>query len=217
MARHDVLVVDHPAVADRLARLRDRDAPVPIFRRMVEEIGLFLAYEATRYAAHRPRPRCRRRSSRPRRGASRRRPVVVADLARGSGPLAGLPRLHRRCRDRAPRVLPRSGHARAGAVLREHAAHPRPNATSSCSTRCSRPAIPVRPRSRCSTSRGAQRDHVRVPDRRARRHRDASVRRIPTCASSPPRSTSGSTITATSCRVSAMPATGCSARRPRCR
>jgi uracil phosphoribosyltransferase len=48
MGRHDVLVVDHPAVADRLARLRDRDAPVPIFRRMVEEIGLFLAYEATR-------------------------------------------------------------------------------------------------------------------------------------------------------------------------
>jgi len=43
-----VIVVDHPAVADRLARLRDRDAPVPIFRRMVEEIGLFLAYEATR-------------------------------------------------------------------------------------------------------------------------------------------------------------------------
>jgi uracil phosphoribosyltransferase len=48
MARRDVLIVDHPAVADRLARLRDRDAPVPIFRRMVEEIGLFLAYEATR-------------------------------------------------------------------------------------------------------------------------------------------------------------------------
>ena len=45
---HDVLVVDHPAVSDRLARLRDRDAPVPVFRRMVEEIGLFLAYEATR-------------------------------------------------------------------------------------------------------------------------------------------------------------------------
>lgn len=48
MARPDVLLVDHPAVADRLARLRDRDAPVPVFRRMVEEIGLFLAYEATR-------------------------------------------------------------------------------------------------------------------------------------------------------------------------
>ncbi len=48
MARSEVLVVDHPSVADRLARLRDRDAPVPIFRRMVEEIGVFLAYEATR-------------------------------------------------------------------------------------------------------------------------------------------------------------------------
>src|SRR5665213_4035634 len=49
MARREVTyVVDHPAVADRLARLRDRDAPVPVFRRMVEEIGLFLAYEATR-------------------------------------------------------------------------------------------------------------------------------------------------------------------------
>jgi len=48
MPESSVLVVDHPAVADRLARLRDRDAPVPVFRRMVEEIGLFLAYEATR-------------------------------------------------------------------------------------------------------------------------------------------------------------------------
>lgn len=48
MSERDVIVVDHPAVADRLARLRDRDAPVPIFRRMVEEIGAYLAYEATR-------------------------------------------------------------------------------------------------------------------------------------------------------------------------
>ena len=43
-----MLVVDHPAVAERLGRLRDRDAAVPVFRRLVEEIGLFLAYEATR-------------------------------------------------------------------------------------------------------------------------------------------------------------------------
>jgi uracil phosphoribosyltransferase len=48
MPEPSVLVVDHPAVADRLARMRDRDAPVPVFRRMVEEIGLFLAFEATR-------------------------------------------------------------------------------------------------------------------------------------------------------------------------
>ena len=41
-------VVNHPAVADRLARLRDRDAPTPVFRKLIEELGSFLAYEATR-------------------------------------------------------------------------------------------------------------------------------------------------------------------------
>ncbi len=49
MARNDTLyVVDHPAVADRLARIRDRDTPTPVFRKMLEEVGAFLAYEATR-------------------------------------------------------------------------------------------------------------------------------------------------------------------------
>lgn len=41
-------VVEHPAVADRLARLRDRDTPTPVFRKLLEELGAFLAYEATR-------------------------------------------------------------------------------------------------------------------------------------------------------------------------
>lgn len=41
-------VVDHPAVADRLARLRDRTTPTPVFRTLIEELGTFLAYEATR-------------------------------------------------------------------------------------------------------------------------------------------------------------------------
>jgi uracil phosphoribosyltransferase len=41
-------VVDHPAVADRLARLRDRATPTPVFRTLIEELGAFLAYEATR-------------------------------------------------------------------------------------------------------------------------------------------------------------------------
>lgn len=41
-------VVAHPAVADRLARVRDASTPMPVFRRLVEELGLFLAYEATR-------------------------------------------------------------------------------------------------------------------------------------------------------------------------
>jgi len=42
------IVVAHPAVADRLSRLRDRATPTPVFRRLVEELGLLLAYEATR-------------------------------------------------------------------------------------------------------------------------------------------------------------------------
>ena len=41
-------LVAHPAVADRLARIRDAETPTPTFRRLVEEIGVFLAYEATR-------------------------------------------------------------------------------------------------------------------------------------------------------------------------
>ncbi len=41
-------VIDHPAVADRLSRLRDRDTPTPVFRKLLEELGAFLAYEATR-------------------------------------------------------------------------------------------------------------------------------------------------------------------------
>ncbi len=41
-------MIDHPAVADRLARARDRTTATPAFRRAVEELGVFLAYEATR-------------------------------------------------------------------------------------------------------------------------------------------------------------------------
>jgi uracil phosphoribosyltransferase len=47
-ARSSLLVVDHPAVADRLARLRDRETTTPVFRKLMEELGAFLAYEATR-------------------------------------------------------------------------------------------------------------------------------------------------------------------------
>lgn len=49
-------VVDHPAVADRLARLRDRETPTPVFRTLIEELGTFLAYEATRSLPLRDEP-----------------------------------------------------------------------------------------------------------------------------------------------------------------
>ncbi|MGR4065072.1 MAG: uracil phosphoribosyltransferase [Vulcanimicrobiaceae bacterium] len=48
MSQPALRVIDHPAVADRLARLRDKHTAVPVFRALVEEIGAFLAYEATR-------------------------------------------------------------------------------------------------------------------------------------------------------------------------
>ncbi len=48
MPAQSLHVVDHPAVADRLARLRDRETPTPVFRTLIEELGAFLAYEATR-------------------------------------------------------------------------------------------------------------------------------------------------------------------------
>lgn len=43
-----VLVVDHPAVADRLTRLREAETPTRTFRKLLEELGAMLAYEATR-------------------------------------------------------------------------------------------------------------------------------------------------------------------------
>jgi len=51
-----VSLVSHPAVADRLVRLRDAATPTPVFRRLIEEIGTFLAYEATRDLAVRDAP-----------------------------------------------------------------------------------------------------------------------------------------------------------------
>lgn len=48
------VVVSHPAVADRLARIRDVATPMPVFRRLVEELGTYLAYEATRDLATLP-------------------------------------------------------------------------------------------------------------------------------------------------------------------
>lgn len=43
-----VLVVDHPVVANRLAVLRDRATPSPVFRRLAAEISALVAYEALR-------------------------------------------------------------------------------------------------------------------------------------------------------------------------
>lgn len=43
-----VTLVDHPLVADSLARIRDRDTPNPLFRTNLERIGTLLLAEATK-------------------------------------------------------------------------------------------------------------------------------------------------------------------------
>lgn len=81
-------VVDHPAVADRLARIRDRETDTPVFRKLVEEVGVFLAIEATRGLTLRDdrvetpvAPAAVRRLA--------RRPVVALVLRAGLGLLPG--------------------------------------------------------------------------------------------------------------------------------
>jgi uracil phosphoribosyltransferase len=44
-----VTLVDHPLVADSLARIRDRDTPNALFRQNLERIGTLLLAEATRH------------------------------------------------------------------------------------------------------------------------------------------------------------------------
>ncbi|HKH87763.1 MAG TPA: uracil phosphoribosyltransferase, partial [Acidimicrobiales bacterium] len=43
-----VLLVDHPTVVDRMARLRDVGTPSSQFRQLVSEISALVAYEALR-------------------------------------------------------------------------------------------------------------------------------------------------------------------------
>ena len=43
----DVRVIDHPLVSHKLSLLRDKHTPSPVFRQLVEELVMLLAYEAT--------------------------------------------------------------------------------------------------------------------------------------------------------------------------
>ena len=45
---NNVLLVEHPVVADRLTRLRDRKTPADSFRQTVSELSALIAYEALR-------------------------------------------------------------------------------------------------------------------------------------------------------------------------
>lgn len=81
-------VVRHPAIVDRLARIRDVATRAPVFRRLVEELGAFLAYEATADLALRAEPLVTPvAATRGQRIADR--PVVAPILRAGLGLLPG--------------------------------------------------------------------------------------------------------------------------------
>jgi uracil phosphoribosyltransferase len=86
-----VTVVDHPLVADRVARLRNPSTSNADFRRMVREVAFFLTYEATRdLATETTSVRTLLGADAPVRMVSQPAPVVVPILRAGLGMLDGV-------------------------------------------------------------------------------------------------------------------------------
>src|ERR1700676_5100025 len=90
------LIVDHPAVQDRLARLRDASTPTPGFRRLVQELGQLFAYEATPPLAAPDRDRAADARCAGQSAAHRDAPGRGADTARRSRFAPGIPGRRRR-------------------------------------------------------------------------------------------------------------------------
>jgi hypothetical protein len=55
------MLITHPLVQHKLSLMRDHDTPTAEFRRLLSEISLLLAYEATRARKLREKGRCARR------------------------------------------------------------------------------------------------------------------------------------------------------------
>ena len=129
--------------------------------------------------------------------AARRRHRRDRDPARRARHGRGFPRPDARGARRAPRHVPRRGQALAGRLLRVDP-RPRPGGRD----RARRPdARDRRQRGlRAAPAQGARRPAaaLRLPRRRARGGRGGARASIPTCRSSAPRSTAGSTSAATS-------------------
>ena len=120
-----VTLVDHPLVADSLARIRDRDTPNSLFRNNLERIGTLLLAEATRSLrtvdgtvetplttapARRlavqpvivpdPARRARLRARRP--GADARTPTSASSASRATRRRSSPTRTSTSCRSRSP-------------------------------------------------------------------------------------------------------------------
>lgn len=89
----DVRVIDHPLVSHKLSLLRDKHTPSPVFRQLVEELVMLLAYEATDQVRVEPvqieTPVTTTTSVQ----LSKPRPMVVPILRAGLGMLEGMARL----------------------------------------------------------------------------------------------------------------------------
>ena len=89
----DVRVIDHPLVSHKLSLLRDKHTPSPVFRQLVEELVMLLAYEATDQVRVEPvqieTPVTTTTSVQ----LAKPRPIVVPILRAGLGMLEGMARL----------------------------------------------------------------------------------------------------------------------------
>lgn len=89
----ELRVVEHPLVAHKLTKLRDRDTKSPNFRRLTEELVTLLAYEATREVRVSPHTVQTPVAAAPGVTLTKPRPLVVPILRAGLGMLEGMTRL----------------------------------------------------------------------------------------------------------------------------
>ncbi|MDR1266164.1 MAG: uracil phosphoribosyltransferase [Propionibacteriaceae bacterium] len=85
--------VDHPLIAHKLTRLRDRDTDSPTFRRLVEELVMLLSYEATREVRVKPVDIVTPVAPMTGLTLTQPYPIVVPILRAGLGMLEGMTRL----------------------------------------------------------------------------------------------------------------------------
>ena len=89
----EVLVVDHPLVAHKVAHLRSIETPSPLFRELVDELVTLLAYEATREVRVEPFPVVTPVAPTVGVRIASPKPLVVPILRAGLGMLGGMMRL----------------------------------------------------------------------------------------------------------------------------
>lgn len=86
-------VIDHPLVAHKLTTLRDENTPSSVFRQLVEELIMLLAYEATHEVKVEPKEIVTPVSPMTGVTIASPRPIVVPILRAGLGMLDGMMRL----------------------------------------------------------------------------------------------------------------------------